>query len=57
MSKLVNPQTEGHFALRGLNFFVESDKESQNPESPELPISIDLKSIDAIYNPEYDALC
>jgi hypothetical protein len=48
------------FNLQGLTVHLESDKEHGDidPSSDEMPfpIHIDIKSIDAIWNPEYEKL-
>jgi hypothetical protein len=40
--------------MSGLNFFVESMKESE--EDSVYPVRMQIKSVDVIYNPEYEKL-
>jgi len=49
---------DDHFNLMGLTVHLESDKEheemtDENNQLP-FPIHIDIKSIDVIWNPEYE---
>jgi hypothetical protein len=49
---IVNPQNENHFIIYAMSFFTESDKPTTDDELKEFHI----KSVDIIYNPEYDEL-
>ena len=53
-SKVVNPPMEDEFNITVLTVSVESDKEVTPEDDP--PVEIDLKSVDIIYNPEYEKI-
>lgn len=61
MSQLLHPNIDDHFVLYGMTFTLESDKEHppqevEGDEQTNFPVHADIKSVDIIYNPEYDKL-
>jgi hypothetical protein len=51
LSKVLNPQMDDLFITNGINFSVESDKETSGE-----PIFLDIQSIDIINNPDFDKI-
>jgi len=54
MSKVVNPPMNDHFSSHGITFRTESDLETTDDITA--PYNFDIKSIDMIWNPEFQDL-